>query len=35
MTVCNIVMYPQAAGFEARVARIEPFRIDSRLLGIR
>ncbi|MGC2111167.1 MAG: RES family NAD+ phosphorylase [Candidatus Korobacteraceae bacterium] len=31
----NVVMYPQAAGFEARVTKVEPFRIDPRLLGIR
>jgi len=31
----NVVMYPQAPGFEARVTKIEPFRIDERLLGIR
>jgi RES domain-containing protein len=31
----NVVMYPQALGFEAKVTKIEPFRIDERLLGIR
>ena len=31
----NVVMYPQAPGFEAKVIKIEPFRIDERLLGIR
>jgi RES domain-containing protein len=29
----NVVMFPQAAGFEARIVSIESFRIDSRLLG--
>ena len=28
----NVVMYPAAAGFEARVVSIEPFTIDERLL---
>lgn len=31
----NVVMYPQAAGFEAKVVKVEPFRIDPRLLGMR
>lgn len=31
----NVVMYPQTPGFEAKVIKIEPFRIDERLLGIR
>jgi RES domain-containing protein len=31
----NVVMYPQAPGFAAKVVKIEPFRIDPRLLGIR
>lgn len=31
----NVVIYPQARGFEAKVTKIEPFRIDERLLGIR
>jgi RES domain-containing protein len=31
----NVVMYPQAAGFEARIRMIESFRIDPRLLGRR
>ena len=31
----NVVMYPQAKGFEARVTKIEPFHIDERLLGAR
>jgi len=30
----NVVMFPQAAGFEARIVNVEPFRIDERLLGI-
>lgn len=29
----NVVMYPEAAGFKARVVKVEPFRIDERLLG--
>ncbi len=29
----NVVMYPEAAGFTARVVKVEPFRIDERLLG--
>ena len=31
----NVVLFPQAAGFEARVTKVEPFRIDERLLGLR
>ncbi|MFZ0795228.1 MAG: RES family NAD+ phosphorylase [Candidatus Korobacteraceae bacterium] len=31
----NVVLYPKAPGFSAKVTRIEPFRIDERLLGIR
>lgn len=31
----NVVIYPQAPGFSAKVTKIEPFRIDERLLGIR
>jgi RES domain-containing protein len=31
----NVVMYPQAPGFAATIVKIEPFRIDPRLLGIR
>jgi RES domain-containing protein len=31
----NVVIYPQAPGFSAKVRKIEPFRIDERLLGIR
>ena len=30
----NGVMFPQAPGFEAKVANVEPFRIDERLLGL-
>jgi RES domain-containing protein len=30
----NVVMYPQAAGFKAKVINVEPFRIDERLLGL-
>lgn len=29
----NVVLYPQAAGFRARIARLEPFHFDERLLG--
>ena len=29
----NVVMFPQAPGFEARIVKIEPFQIDERLLG--
>jgi RES domain-containing protein len=29
----NVVMYPEAAGFKARVVKVEPFHIDERLLG--
>ena len=29
----NVVMYPEAEGFKARVVKVEPFRIDERLLG--
>jgi RES domain-containing protein len=31
----NVVMYPQAAGFQAAVIKVEPFRIDERLLGLK
>jgi RES domain-containing protein len=31
----NVVIYPHAAGFEAKIVNIEAFRIDDRLLGIR
>jgi RES domain-containing protein len=31
----NVVMYPQVPGFSAKVKKIEPFRIDERLLGIK
>lgn len=31
----NVVMYPRAPGFEARIIKTEPFRIDERLLGVR
>ncbi len=31
----NVVMFPQASGFEASVTKVEPFRIDERLLGRR
>jgi len=31
----NVVMYPQATGFQAKVINVEPFRIDERLLGIK
>ena len=31
----NVVMFPRAAGVEARVTKVEPFRIDERLLGFR
>jgi RES domain-containing protein len=30
----NVVIYPQAPGFKAKVISVEPFRIDERLLGI-
>lgn len=30
----NVVMFPQAQGFEAKVTKVEPFRIDERLLGL-
>ncbi len=30
----NVVMFPHAPGFEARVVKVEPFRIDERLLGL-
>jgi RES domain-containing protein len=30
----NVVMFPQAQGFEAKVIKVEPFRIDERLLGM-
>lgn len=30
----NVVMFPQAPGFEAQIVKIEPFRIDNRLLGL-
>ena len=29
----NVVIYPQAFGFEATVKKVEPFRIDERLLA--
>lgn len=31
----NVVMYPQAPGFAATIVKIEPFRIDPRLLGVK
>ena len=31
----NIVMFPGVAGFQASIAKVEPFRIDERLLGFR
>ena len=31
----NVVLYPAAAGFEATVVKVEPFHIDTRLLGIK
>jgi len=31
----NVVMYPQAPGFKARVTKIESFQIDERLLRVR
>lgn len=31
----NVVIYPHAPGFAATVTKVEPFRIDPRLLGIR
>ena len=31
----NVVIYPKAPGFAARIIKTEPFRIDPRLLGIR
>jgi RES domain-containing protein len=30
----NVVMYPEAKGFEAKVVKVEPFRVDERLLGL-
>lgn len=30
----NVVMYPHATGFAATVIKVEPFRIDDRLLGL-
>jgi RES domain-containing protein len=30
----NVVIYPQAPGFQATVTNVEPFRIDERLLGL-
>jgi RES domain-containing protein len=30
----NVVMFPQAKGFDAKVIKVEPFRIDERLLGV-
>jgi RES domain-containing protein len=30
----NVVIFPQAAGFEAKVTKVEPFRVDPRLFGI-
>lgn len=29
----NVVMFPEAVGFEAKILKIEPFLIDERLLG--
>jgi RES domain-containing protein len=29
----NVVMFPAARGFEAKIVKIEPFIIDGRLLG--
>lgn len=31
----NVVMYPHAAGFQAAVIKVDPFRIDERLLGLK
>jgi len=31
----NVVMFPDAAGFEAKIVNVEPFQIDERLLGWR
>jgi len=30
----NVVIFPHAPGFEARVTNVEPFQIDERLLGL-
>jgi len=30
----NVVMFPKAPGFEAKIVKIEPFLIDERLLGL-
>jgi RES domain-containing protein len=30
----NVVIFPDAAGFKAKVIKVEPFRIDDRLLGL-
>jgi RES domain-containing protein len=30
----NIVIYPQAVGFSARITNVEPFRVDERLPGL-
>jgi len=31
----NVMMFPDAAGFKARIVKIEPFPIDERLLAVR
>ena len=31
----NIVMFPQASGFQSRVVKVEPFPMDERLWGVR
>ncbi|MGB8887794.1 MAG: RES family NAD+ phosphorylase [Candidatus Korobacteraceae bacterium] len=30
----NVVMFPEAAGFQAKIVNVEPFPIDERLLGL-
>ncbi len=30
----NVVLYPHAPGFKAKIVKVEPFTIDDRLLGL-
>lgn len=31
----NVVIFPKAPGFEAKIVKVEPFPIDERLIGLR
>jgi len=34
-TFRNVVIFPKAPGFEAKIVKVEPFPIDERLIGLR